>query len=100
MPTDAAAIYDPAHLKRLFDEMQSSYDRVCSITSFGFNLRWRRQLIARLALERGMAVGDLMAGGGETWRYLLARVGGGRILAVTSRARWSGRRADASASLE
>ena len=76
-------MYDEVFLKRLFDDMQPSYDRVSDITSFGFNRRWRRQLIEQMALQPGSYVADLMAGGGETWRYLLPAIGTeGHITAV------------------
>ncbi len=55
--------------------MQDSYERVSNITSFGFNLRWRRQLINRMDVRKGMRVCDLMAGGGESWQYIFPRIG-------------------------
>jgi len=67
-------IYDQTYLKSLFDEMQSSYERVCNMTSFGFNRRWRRLLIGLMGIETGMQAGDLMAGSGESWIYLLPRI--------------------------
>jgi demethylmenaquinone methyltransferase/2-methoxy-6-polyprenyl-1,4-benzoquinol methylase len=77
------SMYDEAFLKRLFDDMQSSYDRVSDLTSLGFNRRWRQQLIEQMALQPGSHVTDWMAGGGETWRYLLPRIGAeGHITAV------------------
>jgi ubiquinone/menaquinone biosynthesis C-methylase UbiE len=77
------AIYEAAFQQALFDEMQSSYERVSNITSFGFNLRWRRQLVGLLDLRPEMQVADLMAGGGETWKYILPRIGAeGRLKAV------------------
>jgi demethylmenaquinone methyltransferase/2-methoxy-6-polyprenyl-1,4-benzoquinol methylase len=79
----ANSIYDAMYLQSLFDEMQDSYERVSNITSFGFNLRWRRQLLDLLDLAPGMRVGDLMSGSGEAWQYLLPRVGeAGHIIAV------------------
>lgn len=77
------SIYDARYLQSLFDEMQDSYERVSNITSFGFNLRWRRQLLNLLDLRPGMQVGDLMSGSGEVWQYLLPSVGQtGHITAV------------------
>lgn len=76
-------IYDDTYLKALFDEMQSTYERVCTITSFGFNRRWREQLVNLLGIRRGMQVSDLMTGGGETWMRILPRIGGeGTLVAV------------------
>ncbi len=63
--------------------MQNSYERVSTLTSFGFNRRWRWQLVERLGLQQGMHVGDLMAGSGESWMYLLPRIGqDGTLVAV------------------
>lgn len=67
-------IYNDTYLQALFDEMQGSYERVSNITSFGFNLRWRQQLVQLLHLQTGMHVGDLMAGSGETWVYVLPEI--------------------------
>lgn len=67
-------IYEDDFLITLFDEMQNTYERVSNITSLGFNLRWRRQLIKLMNLKKGMAVADLMGGSGETWRYILPEI--------------------------
>ncbi len=76
-------IYDDVYLRALFDEMQSTYERVSTITSFGFNRRWRRQLSALLDIRRGMQTGDLMTGGGEMRAYVLPAIGErGRLFAV------------------
>jgi demethylmenaquinone methyltransferase/2-methoxy-6-polyprenyl-1,4-benzoquinol methylase len=69
------AIYDDDFQRRLFDEMQGTYETVCTITSFGFNRRWRRQLLSRMKIDPGMTVCDLMSGAGETWPYILPRIG-------------------------
>lgn len=75
--------YDHAFLKQLFDTIQRSYDTVSFICSFGFNERWRRQLMARLDLRSGMRVGDLMSGAGEMWPHISRTVGTkGEIAAV------------------
>ena len=68
-------LYDPAYVRRLFDEMSGSYERVNLITSFGFSRRWRLQAVARLGLEPGMTVHDWMTGMGEGWEPILGRVG-------------------------
>jgi ubiquinone/menaquinone biosynthesis methyltransferase len=76
-------IYDAAYLQQLFNEMQGTYERVSTLCSFGFNWRWRKQLISRLNLEAGMTVCDLMAGTGEIWKYVLPRIGQqGEIVAL------------------
>jgi ubiquinone/menaquinone biosynthesis methyltransferase len=76
-------LYDTRYLQALFDEMQSTYECVSTLTSFGFNRRWRKQLIALLNLQRGMHVGDLMTGSGETWIHLLQIIGeSGQLTAV------------------
>jgi ubiquinone/menaquinone biosynthesis C-methylase UbiE len=68
-------IYDTTFQQALFDEMQSTYEVVSTLCSFGFNRRWRRQLVRRLHLDPGLWMCDLMAGSGETWAYLLPLVG-------------------------
>jgi ubiquinone/menaquinone biosynthesis methyltransferase len=99
-------IYDHRFLKALFDEMQGTYELVSTICSFGFNWRWRKELVARLKLRAGMTVCDLMAGTGESWLYVLPRLGKqGKLLAVdfsrqmatSARARRDHLRSDANA---
>jgi ubiquinone/menaquinone biosynthesis methyltransferase len=76
-------IYDAAYLQQLFNEMQGTYERVSTLCSFGFNWRWRKQLISRLNLQAGIRVCDLMAGTGEIWKYVLPRIGHkGEIVAL------------------
>ncbi len=74
--------YQPAFVQQLFDTMQDSYERVSNICSFGFNRRWRRQLLALMQIDPGMHVCDLMAGTGETWQYILPQVGSQGSLAA------------------
>ena len=77
------AIFEPAYIRRLFDDMAGSYERVNMITSFGFSRRWRRQAVERLGARRGDAVADWMTGMGEGWPYLARAVGpSGRISAL------------------
>lgn len=77
------AIFEPAYIRRLFDDMAGSYERVNMITSFGFSRRWRRQAVERLGARRGEAVADWMTGMGEGWPYLARAVGpAGRIIAL------------------
>ncbi|MCB9233094.1 MAG: class I SAM-dependent methyltransferase [Bacteroidia bacterium] len=68
-------IYDPEFISALFDEMSRTYDRVNRITSFGFNVAWRRQLIQKAGLQKGQTVYDLMGGMGELWPFILPQVG-------------------------
>jgi len=76
-------LYDPAYVRSLFDEMSGSYERVNTITSFGFSRRWRRQAVELLAPRPGATVLDAMTGMGEGWRHLLRRIGPeGRIVAI------------------
>ncbi|MEO1288344.1 MAG: class I SAM-dependent methyltransferase [Chloroflexota bacterium] len=65
------SIYDDKFVQDLFNEMQDTYERVSNVTSFGFNLRWRKQLVNQIGLESNMTVADLMGGSGETWRYII-----------------------------
>ncbi len=75
-------IYDQRFLQNLFDEMQGSYERVSNICSFGFNRRWRKQLIKLMKIEGGH-VCDFMTGTGEAWIYLLPKIGAnGRLTAI------------------
>lgn len=67
--------YDHTFLKQLFDTMQSSYETVSWLCSFGFSERWRRHFISRLDLRNGMQVGDLMSGAGELWPHLAPQLG-------------------------
>ncbi len=71
----ARNIYDHTLLRQLFDEMQGSYELVSSLCSFGFNKRWRKQVGNLIDLRPGMQVADLMSGSGETWHYVLPRLG-------------------------
>jgi ubiquinone/menaquinone biosynthesis C-methylase UbiE len=66
----AAAHYDAESVRRLFDEMASTYGRVNLISSFGFTIRWRHQVVADLPLGSASCVVDLMSGMGELWRSL------------------------------
>jgi len=75
--------FEPAFVRALFDEMARSYERVNTITSFGFSRRWRRQAVQAMGTARGDAVLDAMTGMGEGWRYLVPAIGRvGQITAV------------------
>ena len=64
--------YDPAFICKLFDEMAATYGRINLISSFGFTVRWRRQVVRDLPLASADCVVDLMSGMGELW-HLLAK---------------------------
>jgi len=80
----AEDIYDPAFVKGVFDRCSDKYIAFSLICSFGFTERWRRQCVAALPTPPGAAPAgyDLMAGTGEVWPHLLARLPG--IGAVTA----------------
>lgn len=55
--------------------MSGTYERMNTITSFGFSVRWRRQCAEALQLRAGMTVVDLMTGMGEVWPFVLPEIG-------------------------
>lgn len=64
-------IYEPEFVKKLFNQMSGSYERMNYITSFGFSIRWRKQFLARLGKsEQQLNVIDLLSGLGENWTFL------------------------------
>lgn len=76
-------IYDPAFVETLFSQMSATYNRVNTITSFGFSIRWRRQCVAMTPLKPGMTVVDLMTGMGEAWPWILSKIGkNGALIAL------------------
>lgn len=61
-------IYNPDYVKRLFNKMSRSYERMNFITSFGFSIRWRRQFLENFnESDQKVEVIDLLTGMGETW---------------------------------
>jgi ubiquinone/menaquinone biosynthesis C-methylase UbiE len=70
----ALARYDPESIRKLFDDMASTYGHVNLISSFGFTARWRRQAVAALPLASADCVVDLMSGMGELWCSLAAEL--------------------------
>ena len=61
-------IYHPEFVKNLFNKMSSSYERMNYITSFGFSIRWRRQLLNFIKpIDGNVMIIDLLTGMGETW---------------------------------
>lgn len=64
-------IYEPEFVKKLFNQMSSSYERMNYITSFGFSIRWRKQFLNKLGKSNEkLQVIDLLSGLGENWKYL------------------------------
>lgn len=64
-------IYEPAFVKKMFNRMSSSYERMNYITSFGFSIRWRRQFLEKLGKsDKRLNVIDLLSGLGENWTFL------------------------------
>ncbi|MFY7787322.1 MAG: class I SAM-dependent methyltransferase [Thermoflexibacteraceae bacterium] len=75
--------YESQYIKKLFDDMSSTYELMNQITSFGFSEMWRWQCVHKLKLRKGAVVADLMTGMGESWRYLIPKIGEkGKIIAV------------------
>jgi len=66
----AQARYDPESIRKLFDDLASTYGHVNLVSSFGFTARWRHQAVAGLPLASADCVVDLMSGMGELWRSL------------------------------
>lgn len=67
-------IYDPEYVKRLFNQMSNSYERMNFITSFGFSILWRKQFIAKLKRsDEHIKIIDLLSGLGENWKLLIQR---------------------------
>lgn len=62
--------YDTESIRLLFDDMAVTYGRVNLISSFGFTVRWRNQVVDGLPLASAECVVDLMSGMGELWRSL------------------------------
>ena len=61
-------IYSPIFVKRLFNRMSSSCERINFIASFGFSIRWRRQFLKTFNETKHKAeIIDLLTGMGETW---------------------------------
>ena len=61
-------IYNPEFVKKLFNKMSSSYERMNFITSFGFSIRWRKQFLKKISKSNeNIEIIDLMTGMGETW---------------------------------
>lgn len=67
-------IYEPEFVRKLFNQMSESYERMNYITSFGFSIRWREQFIQKIPeTNEKIKVIDLLSGLGENWSYLIKR---------------------------
>lgn len=73
-PKATQSIYEPEFVQALFNEMSLTYERMNTITSFGFSNRWRRQCVFELDIKPGQTVVDLMSGMGETWGYICPKI--------------------------
>lgn len=64
-------IYEPDFVKKLFNQMSGSYERMNFITSFGFSILWRKQFLKKLtSTSDKIEVIDLLSGLGENWKTL------------------------------
>jgi ubiquinone/menaquinone biosynthesis methyltransferase len=76
-------IYNVDFVEQLFDEMAGTYERVNTISSFGFSRRWRKQFVRQVAIRPNMVVYDLMCGMGECWGAVTSLLSeNGRIIAL------------------
>ncbi|OIN60761.1 class I SAM-dependent methyltransferase [Arsenicibacter rosenii] len=81
-------IYASDYVKRLFDSMAGSYERMNYITSFGFSIRWRKQFIRALGdSSADIQVIDLLSGLGENWTMLTNQFPNARFTALDFSAR-------------
>lgn len=79
---DRDDMYDGPAVKAMFDRMSRSYERMNIVMSFGFSVRWRRQLMRLLPDLPAPRILDAMSGMGETWAELLRRFPDGRMAAI------------------
>jgi len=76
-------IFRSSYVRRLFDEMSSTYPRVNAVASLGFCGRWRDRCVTAARIEPGDVVCDLMSGRGELWPRIARRIGrSGSIVGV------------------
>ncbi|MCA5005318.1 class I SAM-dependent methyltransferase [Sphingobacterium bovistauri] len=76
-------IYDPAYVKKLFNRMSTSYERMNYITSLGFSFIWRKQFIQSISPDKNeVHVLDLLSGLGENWKLLIKRFPNGIFSAI------------------
>lgn len=68
-------LYSGAAVRGLFDRMSRTYERMNIVMSFGFSVRWRRQMMLLLPRDpQRRRVLDAMSGMGETWREVLRAI--------------------------
>lgn len=76
-------IYNPDFIKKLFNRMSDSYERMNYITSFGFSIRWRKQLVKKITPSKSnLEIADLLTGMGETWQTINKWFPDGNITAL------------------
>lgn len=79
----AINIYRPEYVKKLFNSMSGSYERMNYITSFGFSIRWRRQCLQHMEPSAApVEIMDLLTGMGETWHAIKQKFPNGHISAL------------------
>ena len=76
-------IYEPDFVKKLFNQMSGSYERMNFITSFGFSIIWRKQFLNKLqSSQENINVIDLLSGLGENWKSLNQKYPNGNLIAL------------------
>lgn len=76
-------IYEPDFVKKLFNQMSGSYERMNFITSFGFSIIWRKQFLNKLqSSQENINVIDLLSGLGENWKSLNQKYPNGNLNAL------------------
>lgn len=76
-------LYHPNFVCDLFDRMSPSYTIMNRVTSLGFYPLWRKMAIRKLNLKKDYKVADLLAGPGDSWKYILPAIGKqGKITAI------------------
>ena len=76
-------IYRQDYVRRLFDEMASTYGVVNLLSSFGFTVWWRRACVRQIDVAAGGDALDLMTGMGELCTLISRSLGPqGRLRAI------------------
>lgn len=76
-------IYQSEFVKRLFNKMSTSYERMNFICSFGFSIRWRKQFLNPIQTTNNtIEIIDLLTGMGETWNSLKLKFPNSNIQAL------------------
>ena len=66
-----AALVEPSAVRRMFDEIAPTYDRLNHLFSFGLDVYWRRRAVREFAGKQGGRFLDLAAGTGDSTLALL-----------------------------